>query len=82
MLSVRKQELFLFTSKNNPIISLTKNINGPRNSHRESDLEVIKKIMLNSAEHEISNTHRCKNIKKFSIFSCLYKPRMIFFPAH
>ena len=24
--------------------------------------------MLNSAEHEILNTHKCKNIKKFSFF--------------
>ena len=25
-------------------------------------------FMLNSAEHEISNTHKYKNIKKFSFF--------------
>ena len=30
--------------------------------------EVIKKFMLNSAEHESLNAHKYKNIKKFSIF--------------
>ena len=30
--------------------------------------EVIKKILINSAEHEISDTHKYKNIKKFSFF--------------
>ena len=35
--------------------------------------------MLNSAEHEILNAHKYKYIKKFSIFSGLYKPRMLFF---
>ena len=41
--------------------------------------EVIKKIMLNSAEHEILIAHKHKNIKKFSIFSGSDKPRMLFF---
>ena len=35
--------------------------------------------MFNSAEHEISNAHKYKNIKKFSIFSGSDKPRMLFF---
>ena len=35
--------------------------------------------MLNSAEHEILNAHKYKYIKKFSIFSGLDKPRMLFF---
>ena len=35
--------------------------------------------MLNSAEHEILNTHKHKNIKKFSIFQAQIKPRMLFF---
>ena len=35
--------------------------------------------MLNSAEHEIINAHKYKNIKKFSIFSGSDKPRMLFF---
>ena len=35
-------------------------------------------FMLNSAEHEIVNAHRYKNIKKFS-FLCSYKPKMLFF---
>ena len=31
--------------------------------------EVIKSFsLLNSAEHEILNAHKCKNIKKFSLF--------------
>ena len=29
--------------------------------------EITKKIMFNSAEHEILNAHKYKNIKKFSI---------------
>ena len=29
---------------------------------------ILKKIMLNSAEHEILNAPKYKNIKKFSIF--------------
>ena len=37
-------------------------------------------FMLNSAEHEISNTHKYENIKKFSFFSSSGKPRMLFFP--
>ena len=42
--------------------------------------EVIKKFfMLNSAEHEILNAHKSKNIKKFSIFSGSNKHRMLFF---
>ena len=35
--------------------------------------------MLNSADHEILNAHKCKNIKKFSFFSGSDKPRMLFF---
>ena len=35
--------------------------------------------MLNSAEHEILNAHKFKNIKKFSCFSGSNKPRMLFF---
>ena len=35
--------------------------------------------MLNSAEHEILNTHKCKHIKKFSCFSDSDKLRMLFF---
>ena len=34
---------------------------------------------LNSAEHEILNAHKYKNIKKLCIFSGSYKPRMLFF---
>ena len=34
--------------------------------------------ILNSAEHEISNAHKYKNIKEFS-FSGSDKPRMLFF---
>ena len=33
-----------------------------------SGLEVIKNFMITSAEHEILNAHKYKNIKKFSIF--------------
>ena len=36
-------------------------------------------FVLNSAEHEILNAHTYKNIKKFSFFSGLDKPRMLFF---
>ena len=36
-------------------------------------------FMLNSAEHEILDAHKYKNIKKFSIFSSSDKPRMPFF---
>ena len=35
--------------------------------------------MLNSAEHEILNAHKYKNIKKFGFFLGLDKPRMLFF---
>ena len=45
-------------------------------------------FMLNSAEHEILNVHKCKNIKKFSLFqaqislecyfSCTFMSRKIF----
>ena len=38
--------------------------------------------MLNSAEHEILNANKYKNIKKISFFSDSDKPRMLFFPAH
>ena len=34
--------------------------------------------MLNSAEHEILNAHKYKNIEKFSFFSGSEKPRMLF----
>ena len=36
-------------------------------------------FMLNSAEHEILNAHKYKNIKEFSFFSGSDKPRMLFF---
>ena len=36
-------------------------------------------FMLDSAEHKILNAHTCKNIKKFSIFSDLDKPEILFF---
>ena len=36
-------------------------------------------FMLNSAEHEILNYHKHKNIKKFSLLSVSLKPRMLFF---
>ena len=39
--------------------------------------EVIKKFILNSAEHEILNAHKYKNINK--VFSGSDKPRMLFF---
>ena len=35
-------------------------------------------IILNSVEHEILNTHKFKNIKKFSFFPDSDKPRMLF----
>ena len=35
--------------------------------------------MLNSAEHDILNAHKYKNIKKFSFFLGSEKPRMLFF---
>ena len=36
-------------------------------------------FMLNSVEHEISNAHKYKNIKKFSFFSDSDKPKILFF---
>ena len=36
--------------------------------------------MLNSAEHEILNAHKYKNINKIQLFSDSDKPRMQFFP--
>ena len=36
-------------------------------------------FLLNSLEHEISNAHKYKNIKKFSFFSDSNKSRMLFF---
>ena len=39
------------------------------------------KIMLNSAEHEILNSQKYKNIKKLNFFR-LRKARMLFFLAH
>ena len=36
--------------------------------HVHSGPKVIKFFMLNSAEHEILNAHKYKNIKKFSFF--------------
>ena len=38
-----------------------------------------KNFILNSAEHEISDAYKCKNIKKFSFFSGSDMPRMSFF---
>ena len=35
--------------------------------------------MLNTAEHEILNAHKYKNIKKFGFFSGSDKPRMLYF---
>ena len=34
-------------------------------------------FILNSADHEILNTHKYTNIKKFSLFSDSDKPRML-----
>ena len=34
-------------------------------------------LLLNSAEHEILNAHKYKNIKKFRVFSGSDKPRML-----
>ena len=43
--------------------------------------EVIKLFfMLDSAEHEILNDHKYKNIKKFGVFLGPDEPRMLFFP--
>ena len=42
-------------------------------------LEVIKLFMLNSADHEILNAHKYKNIKKFGFLGSV-KHRMVFFP--
>ena len=39
-----------------------------QDSNLQPGLEVIKNFMLNSAEHEILNAHKCKNIKKLSFF--------------
>ena len=36
-------------------------------------------FMLNSAEHEILNAHKYKDIKKFGLFLGSDKPRMLFF---
>ena len=46
--------------------------------HVLSRPEFIKKNFLCSAEHEILNAHKYKNIKKFSFFSGSDKPRMLF----
>ena len=43
----------------------------------KSGPEVVKKFMLNSAEHEILNVYTYRNIKS-SLFSGSYKPRMLF----
>ena len=38
-------------------------------------------FMLHSVEHEISNAHKYRNIKKFFFFFfCSDKPRMLFSP--
>ena len=37
-------------------------------------------FMLNSAEHEILNTHKCKISRNSAFFSGLGKPRMLFSP--
>ena len=37
-------------------------------------------FMLNSAEHEILDTRKCKNIKTFGFFLGSDKPRMLFSP--
>ena len=36
-------------------------------------------LLFNSAEHEILNAHKHKNINKFSFFSGSDKPRVLFF---
>ena len=36
--------------------------------------------MINSAEHEILNAHKYKNIMKFNIFQAQKRLRMLFFP--
>ena len=41
--------------------------------------EVIKLFMRNSAEHEISNAHKYKQIKKFCFLSGSDKPIILFF---
>ena len=43
--------------------------------------EVIKKYMLSSAEHEILNAHKYKNIKKFGFLGS-YISLELYFPAH
>ena len=43
--------------------------------------DVIKNVMLNSAEHEILNAHKYKNIKKFSICKSQISIEC-YFPAH
>ena len=41
--------------------------------------EVIKNFRLNSAEHEILNAHKYKNIKKFSFFQAQISLECCFF---
>ena len=43
--------------------------------------EVIKKFMLNTAEHEILNAHQYKNIEKCRFFQAQISLEC-FFPAH
>ena len=45
----------------------------------QTESEVIKMFMLNSAEHEILNAYKSKAIKNFSRFSGSDKPIMLFF---
>ena len=46
--------------------------------HMRSGPEVIKKLILNSAEHEILTAHKYQNIKKFSIFRLIQALNAIF----
>ena len=48
--------------------SAIKTVHKQFNQTSETGPEVIKKFMLNSAEHEILNDYKYKNIKKFGSF--------------
>ena len=41
--------------------------------------EVIKKLISNSAEHEILNAHKYKKYHKIQLYAVSDKPRMLFF---
>ena len=56
----------------------TNGLKGP--PKKQTGSEVTKISMLNSAENEILNAHKYKDIKKFSFSqACSDKPRMLFF---